>query len=309
MCLVRYRPTPNRADGAMTIETFRSILHDLDGVERLTLQGLGEPMLAPHLVEMVREAAARGIRVGFNTNATLLSRRRGRELLDAGLGWLHISLDGATAATYEAIRDGADFDRVTRNIGGFMELVRPMSDPPTVSIVAVVMRRNLHELPAIVELAARWGIASVRFQNLSHDFGDTGGDPAYGAIRRFTRAEALWIGEDQGPATSAFERALDRGRALGVRVRVPHLGTRAPTRHTDEPGCTWPFEQSYLTHDGLVQPCCMVMGADRATLGDAVRDGFGAVWRGEEYAAFRAALMTGDPPDVCRGCALYRDVS
>ena len=52
-------------------------------------------------------SASRGIRVGFNTNATLLTRARAERLVVAGLDWLCISLDGATAATYESIRDGA----------------------------------------------------------------------------------------------------------------------------------------------------------------------------------------------------------
>jgi hypothetical protein len=52
----------------------------------------------------------------------------------------------------------------------------------------------------------------------------------------------------------------------------------------------------------------MVMGADRAVLGDAERDGFAAVWRGDAYKSFRAALLTDEPPEVCRGCSLYRRV-
>ena len=63
-----------------------------------------------------------------------------------------------------------------------------------------------------------------------------------------------------------------------------------------------------MTHDGDVQPCCMVMGADRAALGSAKRDGFAGVWQNERYRAFRDALLTGDPPEVCAGCSLYRRV-
>ena len=50
------------------------------------------------------------------------------------------------------------------------------------------------------------------------------------------------------------------------------------------------------------------MGADRAVLGDAAADGFAAVWGSDAYQAFRAQLLTDEPPDVCSGCSLYRHV-
>jgi hypothetical protein len=52
----------------------------------------------------------------------------------------------------------------------------------------------------------------------------------------------------------------------------------------------------------------MVMGADRAVLGNAEHDGFATVWQNDSYRDFRAALLTDDPPEVCRGCSLYRRV-
>lgn len=81
----------------MCLSLFERLLDDLPGLERVTLQGLGEPLLAPDLVAMVSSASARGIVVGFNTNATLLTRAKAAQLIDAGLGWLHVSIDGATA--------------------------------------------------------------------------------------------------------------------------------------------------------------------------------------------------------------------
>ena len=74
MCLVRYRPPFNRVTGSMTAERFARLLDELPTVRRVTLQGLGEPLLAPDLFDMIRIARSRGVDVGFNTNATLLTR-------------------------------------------------------------------------------------------------------------------------------------------------------------------------------------------------------------------------------------------
>jgi radical SAM protein with 4Fe4S-binding SPASM domain len=75
-----------------------------------------------------------------------------------------------------------------------------------------------------------------------------------------------------------------------------------------ERACDWPWRSAYVTAKGQVQPCCMVMGADRAVLGELETSTFRDVWRNQDYASFRAGLVDGPPPDVCRGCSMYRGV-
>src|SRR4051812_18921832 len=104
MCLVRYAPPIGRGEGALAYEDFLALVDSVPGLRRLTLQGLGEPLLSPHLLDMIRHAAARGIHVGFNTNGVLLSRAVARALVAAGAGDLHLSLDGARAAPHEGGR-------------------------------------------------------------------------------------------------------------------------------------------------------------------------------------------------------------
>src|SRR3954471_4959497 len=83
MCLVAYRPRLGRS-ASLSVDTVRAILDDLPSVRRLTLQGLGEPLLAPDLDAIVAEAVGRGLDVGFNTNGTLLTRDRAESLVAAG---------------------------------------------------------------------------------------------------------------------------------------------------------------------------------------------------------------------------------
>ncbi len=307
MCLVRYRPKLGRAAGAMCLHTFRRVVDELPALEKITLQGLGEPLLAPDLHRMIEHATARGVRVGFNTNGMLLSPTRARRLVAAGLAWLHVSLDGATAETYESIRDGASFERVCANVRGLVAARREArSELPVVSLVCVAMRRNVRELPALVRLAARWGVERVWVQNLSHSFSDTDPAGAYAEIRAFAADEALWNG-DEGLAAEVFAAARTEADRLGVELRLPRLAEPPPApREPGEPACDWPFTSAYVTHDGHVQPCCMVMGDDRVSLGDVGTTPFAAIWRGDAYREFRRGLLEGPPPAVCEGCSLYR---
>lgn len=43
-------------------------------------------------------------------------------------------------------------------------------------------------------------------------------------------------------------------------------------------------------------------------LGDANREDLATIWRNDAYSVFRSRLLGEDPPQVCRGCSLYRGV-
>jgi radical SAM protein with 4Fe4S-binding SPASM domain len=308
MCLVRYRPPVNKLAGAMTEGLFRQIVDEVPTLRRLTLQGLGEPLLSPYLLAMIRYAKARGVTVGFNSNATLLSRNRAEELLDAGLDWLHVSLDGADAETYEGIRDGASFETVVTNLAGLVAAKRAAGrDNPWVRAVFVAMRRNVAQLPALVRLLASIGVDQLWVQNLSHSFSDA--DPAgqYHEIREYAEDQALWTGEDRIAAEEAFAAARQAASTYGIQLRLPRLAAAPVAAVHDGPGCTWPWDGAYITSQGVVQPCCMVMGDDRVALGRLDEQSFPDIWHGAAYTQFRQQLAGGyDPPEVCRGCALYQ---
>ena len=302
MCLVRYRPPVNKLAGALPLDLYRRLLDEVPPLRRLTLQGLGEPLLSPYLLDMIRLAKRNGVEVGFNSNATLLTRAKADALVATGLDWLHVSLDGARAGTFEAIRDGADFAKVVANLAGLVAAKRAAGgDKPWIRVVFVAMRRNVAELPELVELMGRVGVQEVRVQNLAHDFADTPDDGPYREIRDYTAAEALWTGADRAASTAAFGRARTLADAAGLELRLPHLSGTPGSR------CTWPWDAAYVTSAGIVQPCCMVMGDDRVALGNLHEATFPTIWAGPAYQEFRARLADDDnPPEVCRGCSLYQ---
>ncbi|MFI7599924.1 radical SAM protein [Actinoplanes sp. NPDC049681] len=307
MCLVRYRPPVNKLAGAMRPELFHRVVAEVPELRRLTLQGLGEPLLSPYLPEMISTAVERGITVGFNTNATLLTARRAAELVESRVDWLHVSLDGAHASAYERIRDGADFETVVRNLAGLVAAKRAAgSATPWIRVVFVAMRDTIGELPDLVRLLGDIGVDELHVQNLSHSFSDT--DPAgrYEDIRRFTADQALWTGADEERARQVFAAASEVARERGLKVRLPTPGAPADGPGTNRRGCSWPWEAAYVTSAGVLQPCCMVMGDDRVSLGNLAEQTFPEIWRGPAYRDFRRRLAGDEPPEVCRGCSLYQ---
>ncbi|WP_217913967.1 radical SAM protein [Miltoncostaea marina] len=309
MCLVSHRPALGRSAAAMPFERFRELVDGLPGLRRLTLQGLGEPLLHPRIVDMVAYAAGRGVRVGFNSNGLLLTRARARALIDAGLGWLHVSVDAPTPEAYAAIRRGGELGRLEANVRDLMAVVREAGEPaPEIELVAVAMRRTLHLLPDLVRLTADWGVPRLWVQGLSHSFADADPGGGYEGLRAFVAGEALWSEDAPAETGAVMDAARALAAELGVTLRLPSPPRPPEPRAPGVAGCDWPWRSAYVTHRGEVQPCCMVMGAERATLGDLGESSFEEIWSGPAYGAFREALLTEQPPEVCRGCSAYRHV-
>lgn len=143
------------------------------GLPSLKLTGRGEPLLNPDLERIISHAKQRGVLdVMFNTNATLLTEERSRKLIDSGLDLLIVSLDGASPETYNAIRIGANYDRVIRNIEAFANLRERLGrHSPRLQVQMVCMQDTLEDIVAFVE---RWrGMANrinlIRYKDYTPD--------------------------------------------------------------------------------------------------------------------------------------------
>jgi hypothetical protein len=80
----------------MSWELFTSIVDQFPKIARVVLHGIGEPMMVRELPRMIRYLKDRGTFVLFNTNGTLLTRKRGIELIESGLDelrcrWMRLS--------------------------------------------------------------------------------------------------------------------------------------------------------------------------------------------------------------------------
>jgi MoaA/NifB/PqqE/SkfB family radical SAM enzyme len=311
MCAIQFRRDgpPHGPLAFMDFERFTRLIDEWTGLRELHLQGLGEPMMHPRFFEMVAYAAAKGIRVTTNSNLTLLNERRAAACVASGLDCLHVSIDGATAETYERIRVRAHLDRVIRNLG-FLKAARAAaaSDLPRIRMVMVIMRQNLHELPDLVRFAAEWEMEGLFVQHLCHDFGEETLPAHYRPMRDFVQAQTL-LEEDPARVEHFFGHARDVAAELGVTLRLPR--TRPKVHPPGTPGrkrCSWPWDGAYVSYTGDTMPCCMVSTPDRANMGNMAELGVEAVWNGDVFTAFRDRLASDEPPDICRSCALYNGI-
>jgi len=251
----------------LSLARFTALLDQMPGLQELHLQGLGEPMLHPAFFDMVSLAAARGIRVSANTNLTLLTPERARRCITSGLASLSVSLDGASAAVYEAIRRKASFAKVMRNLGRLVDARDAAGSALEVRGVMVLMRGNLDELPALVRLLHAHRVPELLVQRLSSDLRQPELPARYIPIREYVDDAQLGPA-DLPHASQVFDEARRLAEDLGLRLHLPRLVPAPVQAAPRRPRCRWPWDQLYVTAAGEMLPCCMVATADRASFGN-----------------------------------------
>src|SRR5260370_29785790 len=140
--------------GEMSWELFTRVVDQYPRIARVVLHGVGEPMMVPALPRMIRYLKARGTYVLFNTNGTLLSATKGRELIDSGLDELRVSLDAAEPLAFKLVRGRDMFHRIVRNIPAFRVVQRELgAETPRVSLWLTGLKETVDQLGDFVRLA------------------------------------------------------------------------------------------------------------------------------------------------------------
>ena len=142
------------------------------GVSNLNIQGFGEPLLDPLLIDKLIYAKTRGIKcVTTNTNGVLLSPELSQSLVKAGLDRLLVSIDAATSETYQKVRPPGKLEVVEENVKNFTRLRDSMGkNKPLIQVKFVPVPENI---PEIKDFKKKWKEADeidIAFKSLSIRF-------------------------------------------------------------------------------------------------------------------------------------------
>ncbi|MEO7329388.1 MAG: radical SAM protein [Minicystis sp.] len=197
------------------------------GSERLIVTG-GEPTLSPDLLDHVRYAHEKGfVMIELQTNAVLLDRLGfAADLRAAGLTHAQISLHGPDSAISDRLTAAPGTHQRTLNgVGNLLEA------GVGVLLNHLVFKDNCHLLVDFVEMVeARWGQhrgqITIQFHSARNEFAD--------------RAESLAHIARYSEYAGTLRRAIDRARALGIRVYDLGDPTGIPSL------CVLGHDESYL---------------------------------------------------------------
>ncbi|MGL4209566.1 MAG: radical SAM/SPASM domain-containing protein, partial [Candidatus Adiutrix sp.] len=197
------------------------------GLKSIKLNFLGEPLMYKRLSEMVEVASRAGLWVMLNTNATLLTKTQGEELLRAGLTDIFFSFDSPYPQRYEEIRLGASFKKTFNNIKNFMAIKEQLGKHhvqtrASMVLPAAISGEDISQIKAdYTKLFRDIQVAEIGFglpSVLGLDYEKTYGlVPGFVCPDIFRRMFVFWDGP-VGPCCGDWERRLIMGNAKTQKV-------------------------------------------------------------------------------------------
>ncbi len=308
--------------GRMNEETFSRILDSVEGlvpVPTIFFGGLGEPLFHKHTVDWIARAKAIGAQVELITNGTMLTEKRSRKIVDAGLDVIWVSIDGATPQSYADVRLGAELPKVLNNLSQFRQMRPGGHHPrPEIGIAFVAMARNINDLPEVLRIGRSIGAKHFSVSNVLPYTADMQSEMLYTCSLRnisymssSTHAKlSLPLIDINEITREAFLAAMNSG--YNVNFAGNSLGNATDVCNFIESGTL------SIGWDGGVSPCWPLMHTHtsylhgkphlsrRHVVGNVNDQDLLDIWSDEEYVAYRQKVQSFGfaPCTFCGGCDL-----
>ena len=324
-CTTCMRNNWDVATGFMSAATFERVVDGLAALPApptVMFSGIGEPLSHGRIATMIAAVKARGCRAELITNGTLLTEKRSRELIAAGLDLLWVSIDGARPESYADVRLGAELPLVLQNLRRFRRLRRPSHRPvPQIGIAFVAMKRNIGDLPELLAMSRSLGAAYFHVSNLLPHTAAMSDEVLYReSLTSITYFPSRWLRQLSLPkmdlnefTREPFLRALDSG--YNVSFAGNNLGQSNDV-------CTFIESGSMIVGwDGSVSPCPPLLhthtgylrGYERVShrhvVGNVNERELNEMWLDPEYVAYRERVhsFAFAPCSYCGGCEMSRE--
>lgn len=257
-----------REVGMMKMETFQTIVDESAGWRpELRLFNFGEPLLHPGLGEMIKYARKKGLNPNFQTNGLLLDEAKIVTILEAGITYVGISVNGLTEAEYAMIRPGCRM----RDIKSNLQLLRTIS----------------HRLKKPVHIHLNAQILADEKNSRQSD------------IQSYV---LYWDGIPDSlsiTGISLFSGVTIMAQGRSEIVNHAHL----PVKTASTVVCTEPFDRLIIKWDGRVTACCSDYDA-QLVLGQIGFQTIAEIWNGFPLTDLRdtVAKQRYSSSPLCRSC-------
>ena len=295
---------PKERSKTMSLDTIMTLKSVLPYVTHVSLQCNCEPLLNKDIIGIIEWIMNQNnnIEISMVTNGTLLNKALCTGLLKSGIKKICISLDGATARTYENIRRGSNFQTVINNIKEliFQKDSSINSNLINIELIAVAMKENLHELTDILRLANDFNINTLTINGLE-------------PYTEEMVSQVLYSPKPSEKYEHIFKTLESDAKNYNLNINLPQLkiqdyhfchlsGVVISSDGTVHPCAPLSYKRPYFYTDGrrLEHPEICFGNVNEIPIMD--------IWNSIEYRIFRHRLRIGMFPRFCKHCLLKNQV-
>jgi MoaA/NifB/PqqE/SkfB family radical SAM enzyme len=300
-------------------ERLMSSIRELNYSPTIFFGGSGEPLMHPHIAEMVAEAKKASNKVELITNGMLLTEERSHELILAGLSTLWISVDGASPESYADIRIGAALSDIFKNIARYRDQYRLIiGGEPDIGLVFVAMKRNIADLPELLRMSTKLGISRYLVTNILPYTPEMCEERLYNrSVDVFSGAASPWAPRLDFPQVDVTQHTREPLIRLMSAYRHHFLIDNNLSERRDH--CPFIRQGSTaIAWDGSLSPCLPLMHqhqsylldirrvVHRHVIGNIIEQDLLTLWESPEYVNFRQHVDDFDfaPCTVCASCEM-----
>jgi PqqA peptide cyclase len=249
------------------------------GVLQLHLSG-GEPLIRPDLAALVTRASQLGFYVNLVTSGVGLDESRARELADAGIDHVQLSLQDADRAAGDKTAGARVFDRKMTAAAVITALRLPLT------INVVLHRTNIGRIAAIADLAAELGADRLELAHTQY----------YGWA--LLNRSALLPTPEQ---VAAAEQAVARARALhGETMEIVYVVADYYEPYPKPCMHGWGRRHIIIAPDGRTLPCPAAAQIVGLGIDNVTERSLAEIWYlSPSFTRFRGDEWMSEP---CRSC-------
>ena len=278
----------------------------------VSLTGLGEPLTCKRLFNIIDSVDSKTTDTMFNSNGLLLTKIMAEKLISKKLTKIDFSIDAATPETYGKIRKKGGFTKVKNNIKGLARIKKRRNIYyPKIAISMVLMKENIKELPAFIELARELDAQFVYVKMLKPIKENFVVKKEKFKFDYHQQMLDINSAEFKDNIFLAKEKAVDLGiefKSLELSVQrllEPNISGPSESSFPIGPVCPKPWTEALIGINGDVKFCCHMQARDDAQdviLGNLNTQDFEEIWNNSLARKMRRQFINGIFPAECRGC-------
>lgn len=287
----------------LTLEEYNQLFKKLKklGTKQICISG-GEPLLYKDIVDLVKLVTKNGMQASLNTNGWLLNTNKFKELIDAGLLVINLSIDSPNEDQHDELRRLKGlFERAVNQI----KECRSFNIPFKLNIRMVLSKYNYKQIGEMIKLAT-----DINADILSIDMIEADSKNKLFLLNKneIEEFKNIYI-----PKLIKMIEKLDINEELqryNVKQIKDMFNTSFNPIENFENGIYWPDERikekcdipnsfMIIEGDGMVLPCNAVEYNRNEIIGNILDTDIEKLWNSKKWKQFRKKKM-----EFCRECPM-----
>jgi len=295
-------------NNVMTIEKYRALFKKLKemGTKQICISG-GEPLLYKNIEEMVSIISSFGIAVTLNTNGWLLTKQKLKQLIDAGLVGVNVSIDSPSPEMHNKLR-GVDgiFEKTVKQLKECKELEETFY----LNVRMILSKYTYKDIIGMIKLCKE-----LDADTLSIDMIEADAENKYFLLNE---NQILEFRNCYLPKVIKFLENFDYGSEY-IKFNITQLndifnlnfnspnnfasGIYWPDDHIKSK-CSIPYSFAIIEGDGSVLPCNAAEYNRNKIIGNCAQNSFENIWNSRQRMNFCENKM-----DFCKLCPMNMSFS